>query len=151
MGGMSKRTGDSEVISAINVTPFVDVVLVLLVILMVTSVQIVKASFEVNLPQAASGGDAVDSTLNIVIEKSGRWLLDGKEIAKDQLASRVVAAKAKNPEVQAVIDADREVVYDRVVEAIDVVKGAGVSKFALNLQRKSKKAPSSSPPAGGPL
>ena len=97
-GGISKRSGDSDVISAINITPFVDVVLVLLVILMVTSVQIVKASFEVNLPQAASGGDSVDSTLNIVIEKDGRWLLDGNEIAKDQLAARVSAAKA-NPSI----------------------------------------------------
>ena len=138
MGGMAKKGGGSEMLASINVTPFVDVVLVLLVILMVTSVQIVKASFEVNLPSAASAGESVESTLNIIINKDGDWLVDGKQVDEDGLVARVKAAKAKNPKVQAVIDADRDVVYERVVHAIDVVKSNGVAKFALNLQRKSK-------------
>ncbi len=57
--------------SAINVTPFVDIVLVLLVVLMVSSVHIVRASIEVDLPNASSGGEAVPSTLNIVIKRDG--------------------------------------------------------------------------------
>ena len=61
MAGSSNDNDD--VISAINVTPFVDIVLVLLIILMVTSTHIVKASFKVDLPKAASGGAAVESTM----------------------------------------------------------------------------------------
>ncbi|MBT8494246.1 MAG: biopolymer transporter ExbD [Deltaproteobacteria bacterium] len=125
----------SGAISAINVTPFVDVVLVLLVILMVTSVQIVKASLEVNLPSAASGGSSVDSTLNLIIDADGAWKLDGKAIDEAGLAAYVKSETKKNPKLQAVIAADREVKYDYVIRAIDVIKTNGIKKFALNIQR----------------
>ena len=124
-------------ISAINVTPFVDVVLVLLVILMVTSVQIVKATLEVNLPSAASGGSSVDSTLNLIIAADGSWKLDGKAIDETQLAAFVQTEIKKNPKLQAVIAADREVKYDFVIRAIDVIKTNGIKSFALNIQRSS--------------
>jgi len=135
MGGMREEGGGP--IAAINVTPFVDVVLVLLIILMVTSVQIVKASLEVNLPSAASGGSAVESTLNLIIDKDGAWSLDGSPIDEDGLAAFVRQEIAKNPKLQAVIAADREVKYDFVVKAIDVVKSNGIKSFALNIQRSS--------------
>lgn len=131
-GGLSS---DEDTISAINVTPFVDIVLVLLIILMVTSQHIVKASMKVDLPKAASGGEAVDSTLNVVITKDGELLLDGNPVTKDQLASAVVAGKAASPKLQAVIAADKGVPYGRVVHVIDVVKTNGVTSFALNIER----------------
>ena len=133
MGADTGKSGGA--ISAINVTPFVDVVLVLLVILMVTSVQIVKASLEVNLPSAASGGSSVDSTLNLIIDADGGWMLDGKAIDEAGLAAYVKQEIKKNPKLQAVIAADREVKYDFVIRAIDVIKTNGIKKFALNIQR----------------
>lgn len=135
MGAATRKT-DGEVMSAINVTPFVDIVLVLLIILMVTSVQIIKASLEVDLPRAASGGAAVESTLNIVVDKDGSWKIDGKPITKEALQARVVREVAANPKIQAVIAGDRQVQYESVVDAIDLVKLNGVKKFALNIQRK---------------
>jgi biopolymer transport protein TolR len=133
---MAAATNDSdELLAAINVTPFVDIVLVLLIILMVTSVQIVKASLEVDLPSAASGGDAVESTLNVVITKDGDMLVDGEPTTRAALIAHVRAEKARNPELRAVIAADRGVVYDRVIQVIDVVKSNGVKSFALNIQR----------------
>ena len=134
-------------ISAINVTPFVDIVLVLLIILMVTSVQIVKASLQVDLPSAASGGSSVESTLNLVIDKEGSWTLDGNPIDDAGLTAFVSREIKSNPKLQAVIAADRRVQYDRVVHAIDVVKTAGIKSFALNIQRTSK--PSAPAPATG--
>lgn len=133
---MQKRGGGP--ISAINVTPFVDIVLVLLIILMVTSVQIVKASLEVNLPSAASGGSAVESTLNLVIEADGSWTMNGEPADEARVAAYVKQEIAENPKLQAVIDADRSVEYDAVVQAIDVVKQNGVKSFALNIQRASR-------------
>jgi len=135
MGAAARKT-DGEVMSAINVTPFVDIVLVLLIILMVTSVQIIKASLEVDLPRAASGGAAVESTLNIVVDKDGSWKIDGKPITKEALQARVVREVAANPKIQAVIAGDRQVQYESIVDAIDLVKLNGVKKFALNIQRK---------------
>lgn len=129
------RQDDDEVISAINVTPFVDIVLVLLIILMVTSTHIVKASLKVDLPKAASGGDAVESTLNLVVTKEGGILLDGLETDEPALVQRVKAEAQTNPKLQAVIAADKGVPYGRVVHVIDLVKSNGVRSFALNVER----------------
>jgi len=126
---------EDEAISTINVTPFVDVVLVLLIVLMVTSTQIVRAQLMVDLPRAASGGDAVPSTLNVTLLADGQLLLDGSPSNREALARRVRAEKEDDPEVQAVIAADKGVPYGRVVEVIDLVKTNGVSRFALNIER----------------
>ncbi len=134
--GAAAKNNAGEPISAINVTPFVDIVLVLLIILMVTSVQIVKASLEVDLPKAASGGAAVELTLNIVVNKDGSWKVDGNPITREALEAKVKREVAANPKVQAVIAGDRQVQYEAVVNAIDVVKSNGVKSFALNIQRK---------------
>ncbi|MEL6184397.1 MAG: biopolymer transporter ExbD [Myxococcota bacterium] len=131
-GGLSS---DDDANSDINVTPFVDIVLVLLIILMVTSQHIVKASMKVDLPKAASGGEAVDSTLNVVVNKEGELLLDGAVVTKEELAAAVKAGKAASPKLQAVIAADKGVPYGRVVHVIDVVKTNGVTSFALNIER----------------
>lgn len=133
MAAASPRRGAA--ISAINVTPFVDIVLVLLVVLMVTSVQIVKSAIAVDLPSAASGGASVESTLNLVIDEHGGWQLDGESIEATRLTAFVRTELAGNPKLQAVIAADKNVKYDRVVHAIDVVKSAGIKSFALNIER----------------
>jgi biopolymer transport protein ExbD len=135
MAGMTHGGGDDEVIAAINVTPFVDVVLVLLIILMVTSTAIVKASLKVDLPKAASAGASVESTLNVIVMPDGKLLLDGAEIDEKALAAAVRREKAANEKVQAVIAADKRVPYGEVVHVIDVVKTNGVTSFALNIER----------------
>ena len=137
MAGLGQSRGTP--ISAINVTPFVDIVLVLLIILMVTSVQIVKASLKVDLPSAASGGSSVESTLNLVIDKEGSWELDGKPIDEAGLSAFVRREIKSNPKLQAVIAADRSIEYEQVIRAIDAVKSAGIKSFALNIQRASTK------------
>ncbi|MGF1511319.1 MAG: ExbD/TolR family protein [Myxococcota bacterium] len=129
--------GDPEdgLIASINVTPFVDVVLVLLIVLMVTSTEIVRAQLLVDLPKAASGGDAVPSTLNLVLTRDERLLLDGSPLAIDDLAGEVARLRRSEPDLQAVIAADQGVPYGRVIELIDIVKVNGVNRFALNIER----------------
>ena len=128
---------DDDAISSSNVTPFVDVVLVLLIVLMVTSTQIVRAQLMVDLPEAASGGDAVPSTLNVTLLATGELLLDGSPSDLNAIAEAVRAEKADDPKVQAVIAADKGVPYGKVVEVIDTVKTNGVTNFALNIERTS--------------
>ena len=137
----SVNNNDEEAIAAINVTPFVDVVLVLLIILMVTSTEIVKASIQVELPKAASGGESVSTTLNIVVTKDGTLILDGTEVDDQGLADVVKAEKAKDPKAQAVIAADKTVPYGRVVKVIDIVKVNGITTFALNIERATAGTP----------
>jgi biopolymer transport protein ExbD len=126
---------DEDVISNINIVPFVDIVLVLLIIFMLTSTAIVRASIPVDLPSAASGGASVPTTLNLVLTVDGELYLDGDATDLQRLAARVRDEVKRDAEVQAVIAADRRVDYGEVVKLIDVVKGNGAKSFALNIQR----------------
>lgn len=126
---------DDDVIADINITPFVDVVLVLLIIFMVTSAAIVRAAIEVELPRAASGGQAVETTLNIVLTKEGDLKLNGEDTTEEGIATFIQGEIAAKPKMQAVIAADKGVAYGSVVRVIDVVKSNGVKSFALNIER----------------
>jgi biopolymer transport protein TolR len=139
MAGKLEESDDE--ISDINVTPFVDIVLVLLIILMVTSTEIVRSSLKVELPKAASGGETVESTLNVVVTKEGDYYLDGAKVSEEDIVARIQREKVTNPNLQAVIAADRGVVYDRVVTVIDLVKSNGITSFALNIEKKKPTPP----------
>jgi biopolymer transport protein TolR len=132
---------DDGPIASINIIPFVDIVLVLLVIFIVTSAAIVRASLHVELPRAAAAGAKVASTLNLVLDKGGTLALDGHATTPDAARAALQAAVARNPAAQAVIAADRGVPYGKVMEVIDLVKGAGVGGFALDVERAPAGAP----------
>jgi biopolymer transport protein ExbD len=127
---------DDEVIAEINIVPFVDIVLVLLITFMLTSSVIAKASFTVELPTAASAGSSVNSTINVVIDADGKLFMDGAETTHEKLGAFVARASWRDKDVQAVISADKKVDYGYVVRVIDVVKANGVKSFALNIQRE---------------
>jgi biopolymer transport protein TolR len=133
---------DDDLLATINIIPFVDIVLVVLTIFMLTSAVIVKASLEVKLPKAASGGSTVGATLNLVLDKSGAIAIDGQPRTLADAGRLVRAAVAADPKVQAVISADRTVDYGLVIELVDTVKLNGISTFALDVERV---APAASP------
>jgi biopolymer transport protein ExbD len=130
------KSKDDEVISSINIIPFVDIVLVLLIIFMVTSTAIVNAAIKVELPKAASAGSAVEATLNLVYNVDRELYLDGEEVTPEQAAARIRQQAAGNPALQAVISADKGLPYGDVVALIDLVKSSGVVAFALNVERE---------------
>jgi biopolymer transport protein ExbD len=138
---MSAHLGDrdGEMMADINVTPFVDIVLVLLIILMVSSTEIIKSSLSVDLPNAASAGEPVDSTLNVVLTRDGSMYLDGAIASERVVAERIRAARAEHPGVRAVIAADRLVAYASVIDVIDLVRKNGVHHFALNVDREASR------------
>jgi biopolymer transport protein ExbD len=136
MAANVEPVGDDEPISAINIVPFVDIVLVLLIIFMVTSTAIVRASFSVALPRAASAGEGVGSTVNVVVTADSELFMNGEPTTKDALAASVRAEAHLHPELQAVIAADKRTAYGEVVSVIDIVKQNGVKSFALNVERE---------------
>ncbi len=149
MGSLSEAAAEDEgVLASINIIPFVDIVLVLLVIFMLTSSAIVRASLRVELPKAASGGARVESTINLVYGKDAKLLLNGAEVPSLAEAGRLIRQQAAaNPKTQAVIAADKGVAYGKVVELIDLVKQNGVSAFALDIERGSSAAAEGAPAA----
>ncbi len=133
--GMKADHGD-DLQSEINVVPLVDIILVVLIIFMVTAPMIMKPSINVNLPKAASGEATVPSKLNITIGTDGKLSLDGKIVDDSEVQAVATAEFQKNPEVQAIISADKDVPHGRVVSVLDIVKGAGVKKFAISIDKK---------------
>ena len=134
-GGYASSDDDAgQLISGINVTPLVDITLVLLIIFMVTATYIVNPSIKVDLPKAASGSDQAKTTLTLTVAKDGRQYLNG-QAADDALILKFIAdTLPTNPDLQAVIAADRVVPHGQVVHLIDVVKRAGVKRFAINVE-----------------
>ena len=132
---MASRLGTEEddIIADINVTPLVDVTLVLLIIFMVTATYIVTPSIQVNLPKAASGDEGQTSTLAIVLTRDGRLYLNGEETTEEALERAVFQEHEADPAVQAIISADKDVSHGHVVRLIDLVKSNGVSRFAINI------------------
>ncbi len=126
---------EDDVIASINIIPFVDIVLVLLIIFMITSSAISRASIRVDLPNAASAGTAVASTVNVVLTVDGELYLNGKKTTKEALGAHVARASWKDKDLQAVISADTAIDYGRVIRIIDIVKSNGVKSFALNIER----------------
>jgi biopolymer transport protein ExbD len=128
--------GDDDMISGINVTPLVDITLVLLIIFMVTATYIVKEAIEVDLPRAAHAGQSTGTTLAVVLTKDGAIYLDGVRRTEAELAARTREAVAHDRETRAIISADRASLHGAVVRVIDVVKGEGVSRFAINIEKE---------------
>lgn len=125
------NSDDDEIISAINVTPLVDIVLVLLIVLMVTSNYLVNKSINVELPKAATG-EATTPTLSISLDVEGKLYLDGQGIEKPSLQQRIHAAYAADKDIKAVISADGRVTHAQVVSVIDLLRSEKVTKFAIN-------------------
>ena len=133
---------NDEIISAINVTPLVDIVLVLLIVLMVTSSYLVSKSISVELPKASTG-EATNPTLSISLDVSGKLYLDGQQTEEAALQQRIRAAYQADHDVKAVISADGRVTHSQVVSIIDMLRREKITKFAINtspLETKNKEA-----------
>lgn len=125
---------EQDGINDINVTPLVDIMLVLLVIFMVASAYIVKDTIEVELPKATTGSESTDLTLSLVLDRNNQLYLNGTIATEDEIARACQAAVAKNPDVQAIIAADEGVRHGRVIRLIDLIRVSGLTKFAINVK-----------------
>jgi biopolymer transport protein ExbD len=130
-GGGGRRGG---VIAQINVTPLVDVCLVLLIILMVSSTVIVAQTLKVQLPKAHTTDGPADKPMTVVLLKDGTARWNDEKIDESAVAAKVAEAVAKDPEMNLVVSADKQVEHGRVVHMLDIAKTAGVAKFAINVQ-----------------
>ena len=133
----SKIDDEGGELSDINVTPFVDVVLVLLVIFMIATPTLIQNSLKVELPKATSTDASSAKSLGIVVTKGGQILIEGTIASDADLQKRVREEIKTNPEVQALIAADAESQHKDLVHVIDLVKQAGLQKFALEIKHEN--------------
>jgi biopolymer transport protein ExbD len=129
--------GGASSISDINVTPLVDITLVLLIIFMVTAPMIVNnPSIKVELPKAATGDETLKSTLALTLSRGSDGSVDlyanGEKTDEAKVKTMIPDMLSKNKDLQAIIAADKGISYGDVVHIVDLVKSLGVHKFALN-------------------
>ncbi len=140
----------NETITGINVTPLVDIMLVLLIIFMVTAKLIVSKSVPLDLPKAASGSD-IQTVFSIVLASDGTTQIDSKTVAGDDtILAQARAAREKNPELRAIIKADAAVPHGRVIHVLDLLKQAQVAKIAFGVSPVAPGVPGTPAPAPAP-
>lgn len=119
------------IITGINVTPLVDITLVLLVVFIVTSKIVVTTAVPLDLPQA-SEGEEVQVIFSVILPVDGKILVNGANIAnKEELEKRAKSALQENKELRAVIQADGAVSHRKVISILNTLKKAGLSRIAF--------------------
>ena len=126
-------TRQRGLITDINVTPLVDIMLVLLIIFMLTAHLIARQAIEVQLPKASQSASVQPTTLAVTLTREGRMYLNGNEVTPTALREAVKAAIAKDAKTQAIIAGDKNVSHGRVVWVLDLVKSIGVTSFAIQI------------------
>ena len=128
------RQEADEGITGINVTPLVDITLVLLIIFMVTTKIVLNQTVPLDLPKAAVGTSDVQVVFSIVMAADGRAFVDQKPIATDDAVLQLARDAAQaHPDLRAVIKADAAVTHGRVIHVLDLLKQAHISKIAFGV------------------
>lgn len=139
---MAQLFNDDEEITGINVTPLVDVMLVLLIIFMATTTYMVNQSIQVKLPEADSGASLQSKkNLAFVLDKDSNLFVDGHALnfpdIKKYIALELSKTKKDEKALQALISADKNTPHGTVIKLIDEVQKNGIKDFALHVESKA--------------
>ncbi len=134
MAGGFAGSSDDDLISGINVTPLVDVVLVLLIIFMITAPVLYQSAIKVQLPKAKTGEESQKGPLNFTISKEGALVWDKETLDWDGLNKKLAAMGANAANETAIISADQATPHGIVIKLMDALRQAGLTRFALNVE-----------------
>jgi biopolymer transport protein ExbD len=139
-GSSGRRRG---IVAEINVTPLVDIMLVLLITFMLTAHIVQKRrAIEVALPRASQSSNIAPTTLALTLTREGALYLNGTPVTPTELQAAVKAALRKDPRTQATIAGDKAVSHGRVVWLLDTIKALGITSFAIQIDPTEMVAPS---------
>lgn len=133
---MAASVGRRGAIHGINITPLVDIFLVLLILVMISSSLVQPRSIEVQVPKAANAGTAAPKASGIVLLGDGALLLDGIRTEPAVMVERLRAEVARDSSHSVLLSADAKLPYEKVVEVLDLVKSSGALKYALRVKKE---------------
>jgi len=142
VGAGARKRG---IVAEINVTPLVDIMLVLLIIFMLTAHLIAKQAIEVELPRAALSTAPPQTTLAVTLTRDGALYLNAAPITPDALRARVRDAVSRDPRTVVIIAGDKAVSHGRVVWVLDTIRSLGVTSFAIQIDPTAIIAPPGGP------
>jgi biopolymer transport protein ExbD len=133
---MSTQDQDFDgTVTGINVTPLVDIMLVLLIVFMVTAHFVSDSSLNIQLPKAAATEASVMESLTVSLNEKGNIFLMEKAVDMNALKTNLAQEVKQNPAIRVTLAADGRLPYNQVVEVLDAVKQAGVVKVALAAEK----------------
>ncbi|TGN19653.1 ExbD/TolR family protein [Leptospira idonii] len=127
--------GNEEEIGSINITPMVDVILVLLVIFMVTANFLKKESININLPKVAAADPNVAESTQVALTKDGNILLEGKEVTVESLVRQLEREAKIKPNTRLTLSADERLPYGKITETMGLIRKAGITRIALSVKK----------------
>lgn len=128
-----KRT---KVMAEINITPFTDVILVLLIIFMITTPMLIQPGIKVNLPKTQTTDNEDATNIEVLITRDGYIYLEGKQVHSANVEDTIQAMITKSPNRPIVIKGDKDVKYEFIISFMDTAKKAGATRFALAVENK---------------
>ena len=132
---MAATAREDGPITGINVTPLVDIILVVLIIFMATAPLIHNRAMKVDLPKAAQHERAATDALQVVFNAQREITVAGKRMTADELG-RTLKPMAAASDVRVALRADRTLPYGEIIQLLDVIRGAGVRKIGLEVKAK---------------
>jgi biopolymer transport protein ExbD len=138
---MNPRSRKQKAVAEINITPFTDVILVLLIIFMITTPLMLQSSIKVNIPKAASA-KATDTSgqINITVTDKSLIYLDDAPVGKKELKEKVAAKRKTDPDIKVILFSDRSAKFSDIVSVLDVMNELGVRNLNIAAKTDSKSA-----------
>ena len=136
---MASKAGsnDGETIAEINIVPLVDIILVVLIIFMVAAPLVMQPKIDISLPKSSSTDlDKSKKPMKVVVGGKGELFVDNKPMSIEELGIESRAQVGKNPDVSAILVADKAVTLEMVTQIIDTVKSQGLKKVAFSIQKR---------------
>lgn len=133
---MQADNGEEAAITGINVTPLVDIILVVLIIFMATAPLIHNRAMKVDLPKAAQHEKAATEALQVLLNAKREISLSGKPVTAEELGRILKGITAVSGDTRVALRADKTIPYGEIVGLLDVVRGAGVRKIGLEVKAK---------------
>jgi biopolymer transport protein ExbD len=134
MAGQAQQNG--KIISGINVTPLVDITLVLLIIFMATSHIIAQRAMKLNLPKAANTAESPTPAVSVIMTADRALTLNGESVTREALATNLKQMARLDPNLRVTLAADKTVDWDSVAGILDDIRGAGISRLSAQVSPK---------------
>lgn len=131
-----KKRQRNKVMAEINITPFTDVILVLLIIFMITTPMLVQPGLKVNLPKTQTTDNTDATNIEVLISRDGHIYLEGKQVHAANVEDTIKRLITGHPDKPVVIKGDKDVKYENIMSFMDMAKKAGATKFALAVENQ---------------
>lgn len=126
---------DSDEIGYINITPMVDVLLVLLVIFMVTANFLKQESVNINLPKVNAADPNVAKSIQVALTRNGKLLMEDTELTEEDLVRKLSAESKYRPNMRVTLSADERLSYGTIAHIMGLIRQSGVTRIALSVKR----------------